>query len=350
MSDLKTLNSLTPKVLPIVGGGFISETETPLYTAAAGTEVQITNATLANNDAGPAKVFLSRVPAAGTAGGSNRIVPGVSIPGGDTLDLGEMLSFLGPGDFISAKVATGDASKIALNMSGVVGSSATVGALSGIQDDFFGSGALSLGSNSISGASNKIGTGANRYLLSWMAVAHHDWFDHTLYTTAPNLSCTDGAMTQLGVVDMGAAGGQITGSIHFFGRPSPTAGSTQAISGGAAKSGVTLDGIVVGSQSLTGVDSSIAPTVATSNGSNTQAALNISIATALNHRVFWAAALEAPPIRPSQPIKAFDGNAYGVALARWLVMASQIGIAGSLALTTQNALWHGGIALDFTPA
>jgi hypothetical protein len=82
--------------------------ETTLYTAPVGREVNLTEV-IATNTTGTAAVFsLSIVPSGGTAGPTNRILAGVSIPA-NTEQRFQFDEELSAGDFLSAIQTTAGA-------------------------------------------------------------------------------------------------------------------------------------------------------------------------------------------------------------------------------------------------
>jgi len=98
---------------------FVASTvETTVYAAVpAATRVMVTNIILANTSAAPVALSLSIVPASGTAGNSNRIVPGTTIPANTMVPI-DMAQVLEPGMFLSALGGANNA--ITVTISGVV--------------------------------------------------------------------------------------------------------------------------------------------------------------------------------------------------------------------------------------
>lgn len=334
MADLKTATSAVPGVLV---AQYLPSTEAAQYTAAVGTTVQITSAIVANTDSSTQTVTLSIVKSGGTAGGSNRILPTITLAAGAVLDLGEQ--FLGEGDFISG--VAGTASKVTIVMTGVVFSSTTTGAPSGIQADAVGSGGKG---TATAAGTNKIGTGANRWLLASMLVQPTTTAIGWASYTGLSMSCTDGALTRLVSIDFNN-GSSVIGSAHIFGRANPSSGTTQAVTGAAAAAGSTMN-LVIGSKSFSGVGS---VTGAVSSGPVGAAALNLPIASAVGHIPFFAAAFFAPPIDFSLRTTYFNGFTSGFTVPQWLLQADALG-AATVTATTSNSTIYAAVGVDIVPA
>lgn len=332
MADLKTATSAVPSVLV---AGYLPTTEAAQYTAIPGTTVQFTSAFVTNTDTVSRTVTLSIVKSGGTAGGANRILPTVTLPAFATVDLGEL--FLGEGDFISG--AAGTASTITLVMTGIVFSSTTTGAPSGIQDDAIGSGGH--GTGTVSGT-NKIGTGGNRYLFGALLTQPSTFVSS--YDTL-TMSCTDGAMTPLVHADFNYGSGAI-GSVYLFGRANPTSGTTQTLTGSVTKAGVTFN-TVMGSLSKSGVGS---VTGAVSNAVTTPTALSLAVTSAAGHVPVFATVFRDVPLDSNLRTRYFNGviNA-GATVPQFLLMSDALG-AATVTGTTSNASYYASVGVDVIPA
>lgn len=104
----------------------LAATETTQYTSptspATASGTKISTATLTNTNAiggAAVTVSLSVLKTGQTADGTHRVLAGLSLAGGESTVLAELVGvFLGPGDFISA--IAGTASVVVLVVSGVV--------------------------------------------------------------------------------------------------------------------------------------------------------------------------------------------------------------------------------------
>lgn len=116
--NLAAVTSLLPQVLV---SQYVANTETTQFTGAANSGNKISSATLANTSGSAVTVSVSVVKSGGTAGASNRVIPGYSIAPGDSVVLTWLVDvLLGPGDFISAIASA--ASAVALVITGAVNS------------------------------------------------------------------------------------------------------------------------------------------------------------------------------------------------------------------------------------
>jgi hypothetical protein len=338
VSDLKTATSAIAGVLV---AQHLPSTEAALYTATAGTTAKLASARLVNTDSASRTVTLSVVKSGGSAGASNRILAAVTLTAGQSMDLGS-LGWLAAGDFISGVASVADT--VSIVISGVVFSSTSVGAPTGIQDDAYGTPGRVNNSGTV-GNTNVIGSGSNRYLLAALLCNVSGWVPWASYDTL-TLSCSDGAMTRLVSADIGG-GGQFYGSVHFFGRANPTSNSTQTLTANAADTGITFD-LTLASMSFSGV-ASVAG--ATSSAPASSVALNAAISSAAGHRPFWATGSDVPLMDFNRRVRAFNGgSASGQGVGPvWLMMADALG-AASLAATSSNNAWHAAVGVDLVPA
>jgi hypothetical protein len=93
-------------------------TEATVYTVpGTALRVIVTNIIVANVTTTGVALSLSIVPAGGTAGGANRLIPGTTIPANTVVPF-DLSTVMNPGDFISA--IAGAASSLTVTISGVV--------------------------------------------------------------------------------------------------------------------------------------------------------------------------------------------------------------------------------------
>lgn len=91
-------------------------TETTAYTVPTGKTLLILAIRCANTDSATQTASVSVVPAAGTAGAGNRIIPASTIPANDLLADSDP-HVLGAGDFLSVKASN---SAVAITISGAL--------------------------------------------------------------------------------------------------------------------------------------------------------------------------------------------------------------------------------------
>ena len=340
MSDLKTATSATPKVLVAQQ---LPSTEAAQYTAAAGTTVKITSARLVNTDSVSRVVSVSIVKTGGAGGAANRILTGVTITAGSSLDLPEF--WLGPGDFITGVADV--ASKVALVVTGTVFSSpGSVGA-SGVFFDALGQGARSTSSTTVA-PTITVGTGPNRYLAVAFMTSHTNWRQWNLYTTLTVSSSVDGALTRLVSAD-GGPSGQRAGSIHLFGRANPTSGAHTIT--------CTLTDAVVGTPSqLVAIPISYSG-VASTSGAVSQdeggsSALSLTVTSAATNVPLFAG-LFADSMFPIQNFnrqpRYFNGAPIAGTDVDYMMLADYPG-ATSVAFTSSNSGLHAEVGINLVAA
>lgn len=90
--------------------------EATYYTVPATKSAIVKNVIVANTSASDRTLSLSIVPSGGSAGNSNRIIPGTNIPAGAVVPF-DMTQVMNAGDFISAIASA--ASSLTLTISGM---------------------------------------------------------------------------------------------------------------------------------------------------------------------------------------------------------------------------------------
>lgn len=333
--DLKTAGSAIPGAqLPATQ---LTTSEAALYTCASGSAF-IGELSLTNTSGSDATALVSLVKSGGTGVAGNRKVARTLVPE-ETAVLKVQMN---EGDFLSGK--SGTATAISVELDGTVFSNSTGAVLSGIQDDFIGSGGH--GTSAPTGT-NKIGTAANRWLFGSLLVQQTGggavgWASYT--GGGPTMSCTDGAMTRLVSIDFNTGAG-VSGSVHLFGRSNPTSGSTQTLTGGVAASGATF-ATVLGSFSKSGV-ASLSTTAST--GPVGAAVLSLPLTSAVGHVPVFAGAFYGPPQDFNLRTRYFSGVTSGFTVPQWLIMADAIG-AATVTATVSNSTQHAVVGIDCVPA
>lgn len=334
-ADLKTAASAVPKTLVSQS---LAATDTVLYTAVTGTSVKLSKIRVTNADGSARNVTLTIVKSGGTSGATNKIMSAESVAAGARVDLGSG-DWLGEGDAIWGFAPS--STNVDVVISGIEFGGGTGSAVTGIQTDAIGTGGH--GTGTVTGT-NAIGTAANRYLFGALMVQPSTFV--ASYDTL-TMSCTDGAMTALGHADFNYGSGAI-GEVYLFGRANPTSGSTQTLTGTAAKSGVTMV-TVLGSMSKSGV-ASVASAV--TDAPTTVSALSLAITSAVGHVPMFAGVFRDAPQDLFTVLRAryFNGalNA-GITVPQWLVLADAIG-AATVTATTSNTSYHAAVGVDVVPA
>ncbi len=106
-ADFKTGTNLAGKIL---AQGQLASGEQTVYTVPAYSATKIASAVLANTSGSQLTVAVSVVSSGGTAGGTNRIMPGYQLAAGDTTSITEIVgAFLDAGAFISINAGAGSA-------------------------------------------------------------------------------------------------------------------------------------------------------------------------------------------------------------------------------------------------
>lgn len=350
--DLKIASSAIPSTAV---GQFLTGSEANLFPAPSTMSVKV-HMTVTNTSATAVTVNISQVMASVSAGAVNRILVGslsgaltspsaTSNPFPNTV---ERTFWLGSGDFISGLASTPGVVSVVVDV--VEFSSAATGAPTGIQTDAIGSGGHGTATCT---ATNLIGTNSNRYLIAGLMVqegsATAGWAAYTTLT----MSCTAGAMTRLVSIDFVNSGAAITGSVHLFGLANPTSGTSQTLTATVAAPSAIM-GLVLGSKSYYGVNSSTSPTGAVSSFSGAAATLSLPITSAVGHVPVLAGLFFNPPqdLAMSNTVARtcyFNGITSGFTIPQWMLLADAIGAASTTA-TTSNSTSYAAVAVDLIPA
>lgn len=351
-----TVNITTaPNVRPgVLFRALVTTSDVTIY-APSGFGAQITGCNLVNQTSSDVKVTMSVIKSGGLLTDGicylfeETVKAKGTIPGVNRLNLGEIN--LDDGDFISIKADTTNA--VAITGTGwEYGASGVV--LSGIQDDSIGDPGYAANVTQAD-AKCDVGNGPNRALTAAMIVIHETGgVGYASYDTL-GMNCGAG-LTSMGTPKVSANFSQssnINGSVHLFGLLGPAASTRHTVRGIASKAGQAMD-IIVLPMSLTGV-ASFTGFASDVPASGAAAALNLPIATNVGERVLWAAGCELAP----QGLKAVDGSSKNTGRIRQLegstsvafavphfgVLLDALGIAGTLTLTSRNAIYHTAIGM-----